>query len=452
MNVISDKIYIDFYNSKLNQEFLSTLVYDNPDYFMKMNIGISVYGVPKQFQTFELKNGVLTVTRGEYGKLIKADPNIEVKFDFEDHPIDLQYINNDFQLDDFQEGCVETLKTRRQGVVHAVTSAGKSLMIVKAICELKQRAVIIVHRKLLMEQFINDIKAYVRDKDGKPIKIGFIGNGKYEIGDITIAIDKTLAKNLYRCRKEFGVVFMDECHLAPSATMYTVINSLCAERRYGFSGTLKRKDQKEFLMYASFGPIIYSITRSELENVNRVVKVEPKIITSNVLFDFGSVIESVGVTRAHQMLEDFLMKSTERKKIILDEVVKMKGKTIILSKRVEPCYELQHELLEKYGVESGVITGKDAKGSLESFNKMKFDDLQIIFATVGCVSTGISISDLQNIFLISPIYSNEALLKQIRGRVMRTAPGKDIGYLYFLYDQHVFHPGKLQKFLSIIKD
>jgi superfamily II DNA or RNA helicase len=82
---------------------------------------------------------------------------------------------------------------------------------------------------------------------------------------------------------------------------------------------------------------------------------------------------------------------------------------------------------------------------------MKEKDLQVIFATIGCVSTGVSISDLAHGVLISPVYTNELLLKQIAGRLMRTSPGKNFATLHFIYDRYIFPAWKLKKFISIIK-
>jgi superfamily II DNA or RNA helicase len=118
---------------------------------------------------------------------------------------------------------------------------------------------------------------------------------------------------------------------------------------------------------------------------------------------------------------------------------------------VEPCYSLQNALKQQFGLESGVITGKDSKEALSSYNDMKTGDSKIIFATIGCVSTGVSISDLDNIVLISPVYTNELLLKQMKGRLMRTFPGKEFGTFIFVYDPYIFPRWKLGKFIKILK-
>lgn len=451
---VDSELHIDFTKSNLTAAFLKDLTYPNPEYFQKMNMGLSVKKIPKEIRTYTLdtETGMHIVMRGEYGKVHRADPSIVFEEQFSNHPIALQYINNDFPLDEYQEEAVEMLKERRQGVVHAVTSAGKSLMILKAICELGQRAVIIVHRKFLMQQFLEDIDKYVRDGNGEKISVGIIGDGKKSIGAITIAIDKTLARNIGDYAESFGVVFMDECHIAPTLTMLSVINRLRAERRYGFSGTLRRKDQKEFIIFALFGPVIYAIGKDQLLDKGRIVPVVSKVVHSPALFDYESVVEAYGITRAHQMMEGALMTDPFRNKLILDLVAKLKGtKTIILSKYVQPCFDLSRRLQEEYGLRSGVVTGRKAKQGLAAINEMKNEDLEVIFATVGCISAGLSISDLNNIVLITPIYTNELLLHQIRGRLMRKSEGKDHGTLYFIYDAHVFEPHKLSKFLTIME-
>ena len=460
--IISDKIYIDCKVEPLNDSILKDLTYLNPEYFMKMNMGLSVRGVPKEIAVYNYnsKDRILAIPRGE---AIKIRPHIggyEYNFQHPDVPVNLQYINNDFPLDEYQQGAVKAMTTDgyRQGIIHAVTSAGKSLMILKTIADLKQQAIVVVHRKLLMTQLLEDIDKYIRDENGNKIKPGIIGGGKIEVGPITIAIDKTLAKNIDRFRASFGVAILDECHIAPATTLFTLLNSINSKYRFGFTGTLKRKDQKEFLIYSTFGTVIYTISKDQLLDKERIVPVEIEVIETETKFNWDQVVESLteqgyrNPTQQARLLQDrTLVSDRGRNNLILSRVSKLVGKTIVLCKFVEPCYELSRQLKEKYNIDSGIITGRDSKEAALAYEGMKHQDLQVIFATVGCVSTGISISDLDNIVLISPIYNNELLLHQIRGRLMRKSEGKEFGTLYFLYDQYIFDDYKLQKFLRIMK-
>lgn len=458
---VSDKIYIDLDAEPTDESILPLLTYENPEYFQKMNMGISVYRVPKEIKTYEIRDRLLVIPRGE---ALKIKPFFEgrwnIEFQHPDHPIHLKYINNDFELDQYQEGAVMAMKKYRQGIVHAVTSAGKSLIICKAIAEIGQRALVVVHRKILMEQLLEDIKKYIRDEKGNEIEPGIIGNGSVTVGPITIAIDKTLAKNLESYRESFGTVILDECHLAPANTIFTLLNGINSRNRFGLTGTLKRKDQKEFLIYSTFGQVIHTISKGELLELNRVVPVEIKILESDTKFDWDHVVtaltdqgEKNPTMKARHFQEQTIAHDPVRNDMVLDQVKRLYdkgGKTLVLSRYVEPCYSLQNKLLERFGIESGVITGKDSKEAVASYQAMKHGDSKVIFATIGCVSTGVSISDLWDGILISPVYTNELLLHQIRGRLMRTAKGKTKGTLWFVYDQYIFPKAKLNKFLKIM--
>lgn len=446
---ISDKIYLDKQHLQ-NKELLNTLTYKNPDYYQKMNLGLSVWSTPKVVKTYSIVDDKLAILRGEYGKVrrfIKED----VKPTHPPHqPINLRYVNNDFELDEFQNKAVASILGCRQGVVHAVTSAGKSLIIIKAICERNLPALIVVHRKTLMQQFLEDIKKYVRDEHGKPINIGIIGNGQTTYGKITIAIDKTLGKRIDEYKEKFGIVFLDECHLCPAETMSRLINTINSEHRFGVSGTLRRKDAKEFLIFASFGHVIATITKQSLLELKRIVPVKIEIIRNQTQFNYSQAVEKLGTGAARQLMEKTLSLDPIRNARIIELASSLKGKTLILSRLVEPCFELARQFQAKTGTEAGVITGKDSKLALASYNDMKHGDLQTIFATVGCVAEGVSISDLMNVILISPIYTNELLLHQIRGRLMRIFPGKTHGTLYFFHEENIFDERKLKKFLDIM--
>lgn len=461
--IVSDKIYINVKMAqKLDPRIFTELTYPNPEYYQKINMGFSVWGVPETIKTFKVIGKEVQIMRGE---ALKIKPYFgdswAPDFMHPNHPINIQYINKDFDLDQYQEGAIEAMKATRQGLIHAVTSAGKSLIICKAIAEIGQRALIVVHRKILMEQLLKDIDKYIRDENGKKIKVGIIGAGSCTAGDITIGIDKTLSKHTKTIRQSFGVVVLDECHLAPAKTISNLINGINAKHRYGLTGTLRRKDQKEFLIYSTFGQVIYTIGKEELLDMDRVVPVEIKTIETETRFDWDQVVTALEeqgdknpTSKARHLQEQTIAGDPARRDIVIDQVKRLYDqghKVMVLSRYVAPCLELAEQLEARFNVKAGVITGKDAKRAVADYRAMKEADLKVIFATIGCVATGVSISDLNDIVLISPVYNNELLLHQIRGRLMRTAEGKTHGTLWFLYDQYIFRPSQLRKFKRIME-
>lgn len=455
---ISDKIYIDLDKEPVPETILPVLTYDNPQYYSNMNMGLSVWKMPKELYTYEIVGRELRIMRGEAMKVRPYIGHHAYNFEHPDHPIKLQYINTEFDLDDLQLGAVEAMKSKRQGLVHAVTAAGKSVIMLKGIVEIGQRTLIIVHRKILMKQLLEDIDKYIRDENGNKIEPGIIGDGINRVRDITIGIDKSISKNLDRYKEAFGCVVQDECHLAPANTVFTLVNSINSKYRFGVTGTLKRKDQKDFLIYSTFGEIIHRITRDELEERGRVVPVKINVIETETRFDWDGVVtglEAAGSknpTQEARMLRDKTISlDPERNNLILREIAKMKGKVIVACRFVEPCQKLQARLREEFGIEAGIITGKDAKKGVEAYTGMKHGDLQVIFATIQCVAEGVSISDLDHLALISPVYKNELLLHQLRGRLMRMAEGKEFGTFHMFHDQYIFSDLDLRKFIRIME-
>lgn len=452
--LVADKIYIAKGEHRVDRGILKALTYDNPDYHQKMNLGLSVHGVPKTIATysFSADGQQLIVMRGEALKVKRYVDPPAFSLHHPDHPVKLQYVNADFELDEHQQAAVEAIKRKKQGIIHAVTSAGKSLIILKAIVELGQKACIIVHRKVLMKQFLDDIHKYIRDEHGNRITPGIIGDGQATEGPITIAIDKTLGRDLEKHRESFGTVILDECHLAPAATLFGILNGINSRHRYGLTGTLRRKDEKQFLIYATFGEVIASITKDELLEKGRVVPVKVEILRSDVRFDWDSAVEALGsTTKARALQEEVIANAPERNDQIIRHLSTLTGKVIVLSRYVQPCLDLAYLYEQRYGKKAGVITGRNAKAALAAYDEMKNGDLQVIFATIGCVSTGVSISDLDHIVLISPVYTNELLLHQIRGRLMRTSEGKEFGTLWYVYDENIFPQWKLAKFMRIMR-
>lgn len=458
---ITDRIYIDTSKERVDPAVLAMLKYDNPDYYMKKNLGLQVRNVPKEIYTYGLTGTTLEIARGEAARIRPYIAHLEYGFDHPDHPVSLRYVNDDFPLDEYQEGAVAKLKASRQGIVHAVTSAGKSLIMVKAICEIGQRALIVVHLKTLMVQILEDIEKYVRDEKGNKIKVGVIGDGKYSVGDITVAIDKSLSKHVHKHAQDFGAVFLDECHICPASTIFELINSINSKHRYGFSGTLKRKDQKEFLIFSTFGPVLFTIGEDQLLGKGRVVPVELEVVPSDTRFDWDSVVEGLAqqevanpTMKARELRNKTIAYDPGRRRVVLDRAAKLfgeGGKIIVISPFVEPCYEMQAQLELEYGIKSGIITGRDSKEAIASYEAMKHgNDMRVVFATVQCVSTGVSISDLTDIVLAAPIYTNELLLRQIKGRLMRTFVGKLRGRLHFVWDRFIFPERKLKDLRRIV--
>lgn len=432
------------------KELMKACTYANPAWSIARNLGFSVYKIPKTISTYEQKGTTLYLSRGEIGK---------VRDLFREEPMDeagtapratFTYENKTFSLDSHQQEAVRAIVHKKQGIIFATTSAGKTHIVISGSAALGLSTLILVHRKILAKQFRDDIRKYCRDSQGLPVTPGFIGAGECTVGkEITIALEKSFSKHpeLY---DRFGAVFMDECHLAPANTFQLIMNRIPAERRYGLSGTLVRKDQKQFLIYSTFGKIIAQIDKEDLLALDRISPVRLEVHESSVVARLEDLVESTqSTTKAWATARKILHESDER----LDQIVRIRqklgGKALILSGLVDPCSVLARKF-EAARQAVGIITGKNSKEAAESFEAIKAGTIDTVVATVGCVSTGVDIPDLDHIILMDPIFSNEVLLGQIIGRVRRKAPGKAEGVFHFIWDPGVFSKKRLNQFMRTV--
>lgn len=430
------------------------LTYKNPGYAIALSLGFSTHNIPAEVHTFSLfEDGGMEIYRGEAMKVKEAFPNAAWTSDFPSHPVaGLRFESADFALDEHQLKAVEAMKKTPQGLILAVTSAGKTTIVLKTAVEIGQKTLILVHRKILLDQFLDAIKTHLRKEDGSRVVPGVIGNGKCTVGDeITVAIEKSFSKHP-ELFKEFGSVFVDEVHLAPASIFSGIINNLPARHRYGLTGTLKRKDGKQFLVNAMFGNVLAEINKEELLDLDRISPVHLEIFSTSVgLSDDPTITEAANPWQAY---EKDLANNMVREEEILEYAENILSdpyrKLIILTRFVEQAKRIRDKLAERTGFAVGLVIGgrNDQK---EQCDFLEAGMIRALVATVSTVSTGVNIPSLTDIILTAPVFSNHALLGQIRGRLMRKSKGKTHGTLHFVWDGNVYESYRLSSLKYIFK-
>lgn len=448
----------------VRQHVMSSLTYTNPKYEQNARLGFSNFATPRDLYTFSREDGrdAVSCMRGEIRKVFHAltgvmNPELlEINDKTVSVPTNIEYMNTSFDLDERQVRCVEACLETSQGIIHAATSAGKSAMIMKLIAERKEKTLIVVNRSVLMNQLVDDAKKWLPNA-----VIGTIAAGKCAIGDVTFAIEKTLLNYLDEVKDQFGMVIMDEVHVCPALSFQRILNKVPARYRYGFTGTVKRKDRMEFYMYAAFGGIIATVTKDELEAADRTTPIQVRVHDTRAsvppeVFDLDTV-------KKHRAIEDALHSDPSRHMdvagvidLIFHEWRDKGGdaprpKIVVACRYLAPLDALG-ELLTHQRPELRIrfVTGQE-KDQNESCQMLERGECDVILATIGCFSTGVNIPSLTDLILMSPIFSNELLVHQLRGRLMRKSEGKEVGTFHFMWDENVFEHKKLIQFLRLVK-
>jgi len=145
-----------------------------------------------------------------------------------------------------QQAVVDTFKSGRElksGILQAPCGWGKTYTICSLIHHANVKTLVIVHTRLLFYQWVKVLLELISN-----VKVGRVGDGLYEINDITVAIYKSLNNNLEEMKDYFSLTIVDEVHLCPAEVFSSTLNSISAKVRIGMSATPKRRDGKHIFL------------------------------------------------------------------------------------------------------------------------------------------------------------------------------------------------------------
>ena len=237
-----DKTAINFIREELN--------FPNLDYWLKKRLGKSVYQTEKFFRLIEEVGENIILPRGFLTKLTDHFRSRGVSFLIRDERAVLPdtAFTSMIELRQEQIEAVDLAMAVEQGVLVAPPGSGKTIMGLELIARRGQPALILTHRKQIMDQWVDRIQSYLGIAK---THIGRTDGVKKSIGDkVTVAMMQSLArrKDLSDLRCKFGLVIIDECHHIPAKTFREVISAIDAKYCYGLTATPERKHKDEKLI------------------------------------------------------------------------------------------------------------------------------------------------------------------------------------------------------------
>ena len=425
--LLSDKLTITLNNVvKINRNGLSTLLinflkdelnFANTEYFIKKKVGKNTFDTERYFQFVEETENEVIVPRGFLGKLIRFCNENNILYIFNDMRKKLKNIDFQFnaKLREHQQSAIEIASKKDFGVIVAPPGSGKTIVGLKIISDRSQPALIIVHRKQLVEQWIERIETFL----GIPKhEIGRIGQGKSKIGNkITIATIQSLSKELNKPESDsftnsFGTVLVDECHHIPAKTYRDTIAKLPTYYLYGLTATPFRKYNVGKIIFFHLGEIIVEIKPTEISSYKQA-----KIIIRNTGLD----IPFNSKTDQFETLSKILVHDSTRNRLILEDIfveLKLGKKVVIITERKEHIDTLNQYLKQSY--ETLTLSGDDSESSRnQKWKTLKEGNYQVLITTGQYFGEG---SDLQNANSLSLVYpfAFEGKLIQYIGRVQRS--------------------------------
>ncbi|WP_163411232.1 DEAD/DEAH box helicase [Flavobacterium ajazii] len=388
------------------------LNFANLEFFIKKKSGKNTFGTERYFKLVEETESEIIIPRGFIRKLLRFCKNQNFEFDFKDSRKRKEEIPFSFNatLRNHQDKVIETSSKKDFGVIVAPPNSGKTIMGLKIIAEKKQPALIIVHRKQLLQQWQERIQAFLGISKNE---IGIIAQGKAKIGKhITIATIQSLPKQIEQIHNQFGTILIDECHHIPAEIFRNTIEKLETFYLYGLTATPFRKYNDDKLIFAFIGEIISEITTSDIENFKHA-----QIIVKNTDLD----IPFNSKTDSFETLSKILVHDSERNKLIINDIkIELsKGKRIaVITERKEHIDSLYLFLKQSYEVVT--LSGEDSESNRKSkWQNLRQGNFQILITTGQYFGEGSDLSNINSLFLVYP-FSFKGKLVQYIGRVQRS--------------------------------
>ena len=361
-------------------------------------------------------NKAKIATKDDVARRVQAIEANAVKVDFA--------FSGSIQLRDYQEAAVcktlHALKTTGGAIINQSTGSGKTITCLAVLARLKKKALILVHKQFLADQFYKSIEMCMPGTT-----VTFVQGQKVDFsGDIVIAMLQTLTMGSREFPKDtfkpFSIVCVDETHHIGAPVLSRSIMNLGDILTLGLSATVARPDglKPEWLM----GKISYKYDNTSTN------KPQLWCIDYHDEKPIEFIFNVAGQINSPAMINNLVL-DMDRNRLIIDCLEKIYQKneedieedpegprrfTLVTSDRrghLETLYDLMQEndVLKKY--KTGFAVGQ--------MKRQAFDDAcknsDILLGTYQMISEGFDVVRLNTMLLSSP----KSSLNQVVGRILR---------------------------------
>ncbi|MEJ2135414.1 MAG: DEAD/DEAH box helicase family protein, partial [Desulfofustis sp.] len=343
--------YLEEIDRSLEKTLKDRLTIDNPKYIAARRYGrwIGKKLKPKLYY-YEEEVGGLRFPRGFTNQAIELcqDANLELEIVDERRRLADHTFSFKAQLRPYQEQAVQTICSRSFGVLEAGTGSGKTVMALAAVARRRQPTIVIVHTKELLYQWRDRIEEFLG------IEAGLIGDSKFDLQPLTVAIVNSARKRTEELVPLFGHLIVDECHRVPATLFTDVVSHFDSYFLLGLSATAFRSDEgMTRLIYYFMGDRIHSVDPMQLKVSGAVLK--PKIMRNTTGFTYG-------YRGDYQALITALTTHEGRNRQIAGDILSQvrsepDSTALVVSDRVSHC-NVFVELLRRHQISVALLTGQ----------------------------------------------------------------------------------------------
>lgn len=346
---------------------------------------------------------------------------------------DIFFEGTDWNPRDYQRNAAYRILKMKHCLAQLATSAGKTLISFMVFAylldnKLVDKILMVVPNIGLVVQGAGDFMEYNTDK--LPLKIQQMYAGaKYDDNtNIIIGTYQTLVKQGKDFFSQFQCCFVDECHLANSASEIKILEQCKTDYKFGLSGTIPSNLFADGLtLLSNFGPIVVNITAKELQDKGfisscNITQVELNYVTQdqrNKFINAANILKkSNKQTELFALEKKFVSESEIRLKTICNIIAKSDKNSLVLFHHIEYGKKI-YDILKQTGKQIYHIDSSTSMEMRESIREMtELKNNVIVVASFGTCSTGMNIKNLFNLYLVESFKSPTVVLQSI-GRLLR---------------------------------
>ena len=308
-------------------------------------------------------------------------------------------------LDEF----LPTFKSDGGGILNLKTRGGKTALALYIISVIKKKTLVIVHKKFLMNQWIERIAQFLPDA-----KVGIIQADKVKIDDCDIVIGMLQSISQRDYPKDtfdnFGFNVFDEVHHTSSNVFSRCFPKVASEYNLGLSATVERKDGTERILNWYLGKTYSPSVKVEFGEVKCYMF---PLEDAKYQQSYYNIKGNVNLPK----MINTMVESPKREKLILDMIIHFHSigrQILVLSERRSQLSSLQFKLNELEIPNGQCVGGTSFKDLNVTIKK------SVLLATYSYVAEGFDVASLNTLIYATP----KSDIIQASGRILRQTPGQ----------------------------
>lgn len=401
--------------------------------------------MPDDIELWDEHNGQLVIPRGfrdpferglaEYGTRVEWDDQRTNTFRFR--------LLEPFPLRPQQGPAAAAILEAQDGIYESPAGSGKTVAALEVIRRACQRwNLVVVHQIDIAEQWKREAAQFLPG-----LRVGIIGEGRWEEAELTVATVQTLYAQMERLDREgwwrkWGLACLDECHHQTAMTFEQIVARIWALYRFGLSATPDKTGIFE-IAQSVLGDVIHVTTRHELRDHGILARPRVEVVETNFDFHYWGnhtalkwedcqvpgCRKSGNVRHSHRSnyskLLQALVRDDGRNQLIAQRAIAeyRAGKRVLIdSAQVNHLREIA-KWIHIYDEDAEVLwmTGSHDSGHREFIKRTLDAEPAILLSTIA--REAVNIPRLDTVHLAFPI-KNPGTIRQIVGRVERAIADK----------------------------